>query len=432
MVVTHRRRLAVVVHQVVLAVHVGPPRELGQDPRGRRVRERQRLGSRCEERGVKQAPGIVDVVLALETAAVLEQRPPPEAGAEVPARVERLVVAFNGVAVAVGVVATHSGVVLEREPHPVGAAVEAGEAVVGAAVAAVVVAGAAADPEAARAERGLERLGLNGAEGAGAPGQGVRPPHHAKRLQRVRADVAQGRVHAGGARRERAGAVDEDADLLGVEPADRRVEVDRPAADRGHPRLAAEQLREILDAALLDLRRGRGQLRRHHLGHEGSDDHLLGERPHLERDRDVAPSRTGRDLSLAGREPGEAGYEQVVPGGHVEDESAASVGRRLPHDDITVGGVEDDGDARQGERVDVRHRPGHRPGVLGEGGCDRVQDHEKGREAPAAGDAFRAACHGYILYVCLRVSAMVMFAYSGQCSTAWAPDGSKIDIVSGR
>ena len=374
-VVPHRRRLAVVVHQVVFAVHVGPARELGQDPRGRHVRERQRVRLRLEERGVEQAPGIVEIVLPLETAAVLEQRPPPHAGTEVPAGVERLVVPFHGVAVAVAVVAAQARVVLEREPQPIRAAVKAGEAVVGAAVAAVVVAGAAADPEAARAERGLERLGLDGAEGAGPPGQGVRPPHHAQRLQRVRADVAQGRVHAGGARRERAGPVDEDADLLGVEPADRRVEVDRPAAERGHPRVAAERLREVLGDATLDLRRGRGQLRRH-LGHEGGDAHLLGERPDLQNDGEVHPARTGRDRPLTGREPEQARDEPVIAGRHaVELEPARPVGDRRRHDACVVAGIMEahetcgrakhDGGAGKRQPLRVRHRARHLRVFLG-------------------------------------------------------------------
>ena len=383
LVIPRRGRLVVVVHQVIFEVRIRTPDDLRQDSLRGRMRELQRVRLRLEEGGVEQTSRIVDVVLPLEAAAVLEQRPPAQTSPEVPARIERLVVPRHRVAAAVGVIASDPGVVLERESHAVGAAMQAGEPVVGAPVAAVVVAGAAAEPEIARAERRLEGLGLDRAERAGAPGERIRPPHDTKRLQRVRADVAQRRVHARGARRERAGSVDEHTDLLGVEAPDRRVEVDGAAPQRGHPCMTAERLRQILCDATFDLGRRANELGGH-LRHQGAHPHLLSERADRQRDCDeLGSAGTRRDRLDVPPEPEQARRHDVLSGRDaVDGERACPVGHRRG-DEITVRGAQLHRRTRQRQPLGVRHRPSHGSTGLGVQIRRRDQSRQQKRRARA-------------------------------------------------
>ena len=384
LVIPGRGRLVVVVHQVILEVRIRTPGDLRQNSLRRRMRELQRVRLRLEEGGVEQTSRIVDVVLPLEAAAVLEERPPAQTSPEVPARIERLVVSLHRVAAAVGVVASDPGVVLERESHAVGAAVQAGESVVGAPVAAVVVAGAAAEPEIARAERRLEGLGLDRAERAGAPGERIRPPHHTERLQRVRADVAQRRVHARGARRERAGAVDEHPDLLGVEAPDRRVEIDGAAPQRGHPRMAAERLRQILCDATFDLGRRAHELGGH-LRHQGAYPHLLRERADLQRDCDeLGSAGTHRDRPDVPPEPEQVRRHDVFSGRDaVDGERACPVGRHRG-DEVTARRTELHRRTRQRQPLGVRHCSSDGSTALGVQMRRRDQPRQQQRRARAA------------------------------------------------
>ena len=209
----------------------------------------------------------------------------------------------------------------------------------------------------------------------------------------MRADVAERRVHARRTRRERAGPVDENPDLLGVQPADRRIEVDRSAAHRGDPSMAAQRPREVLGDAPLDLRRRRDELRRQ-LRHERGDAHLLGERTDLERDGDVHDAGLGREPLLVRRETEQARREQVVAGRDaVEHEPAGPVRNRRPDEDAP-GGPQNDGGAGQRQPLRIGHRARHRPAILGVQGLGSRQARQQERQQQHAREAGRPAHAG--------------------------------------
>ena len=382
--VPQRRRLAVVVHRVTLEVHVRLAGDLADHAGGADVRQIEGVRLGLEQRRVEYPARIVDVVLPLVAAAVFEERPAGQPPAEAPAGVERLVVAGDRSAAAVRVVAADPGVVLEGEPRPAGAAMQARVRVVGAPVRSVVVPGAAADREAAARERRLERLDPDGAEGAGAPRERVRPPDHPQRLQRVRADVAESGIHPGRSGRERPGPVDEDADLLGVQPPHRGIEVDGAAPQGGHPGVVAQRLRQILREAPLHLRRGDDQLGRQ-LRHRRRDGHLLRERADFERQRHGGAVRIDDDRLLAGREAEQRSGEHVAAGRDVrQGERAGPVGRRRGDETAAARG-EDHRHARQREILGVGHRAGDLRPVLRQNAAAAEQGGERERDEHGRG-----------------------------------------------
>ena len=82
---------------------------------------------------------------------------------------------------------------------------------------------------------GTDGLDLQRRESPGAPSQGVRPFDDAQALRRVGADVGNVRIHPRRPGGESAGAVDKHADLIFLQAADRRFEVDRTATHRRDP-----------------------------------------------------------------------------------------------------------------------------------------------------------------------------------------------------
>ena len=320
-----------------------------------------RTSSACdwglEERGVQNAPRVVEIVLALEPAAVLQQRPGPEPRAEVPAGIERLVVTLHQVPVAVGVVAAGPAVVLEREAQAVAAPPQAGEAIARRAVAAIVGAYSATETEVAGSECGFERLGLNGAQGSAAPSERVGAAHHTERSERVRTDMAQAGVHPGRPGRKGPRAVDEDADLFRIQAPDRRIQVDGPAPEGRDAGMAPQRLRQILRHAPFNLRRRHDHLGRH-FRHERDDGHLLGERADLKRDGDrrVAPRIHGR---LGWSESEQRRLDHVGAAlGIRKSERAVPIRMRRSH---KLSGLRPEHHRHAGQRntLNVRHRSAH-------------------------------------------------------------------------
>ena len=345
---------------------------------------------RLEERRVENPPRIVDVVLLLVAAAVLEQRPFAQAASEAPARIERLVVALDRGAAAVGVVVAGARVVLEGETHPVRAAVQARQRVVGAAVGAVVVARAPAELEGAAREGGLERIGADGGQRTRAPRQRVGAPHDLQRLQRVRTDVAQRGIHARRAGGKRAGAVHEHADLFRVQPADRRIEVDGAAPQGSDAGVIAQRLGQILGHAAFELIRGDDQPVRY-LRHQRRHGDLLRERADLEGERGGDAARCDGNGFRVGLEPEQCGAQHVVAGGDGRQLEPAGAVRRRRRDEAAIESSEHDRCAGQGQLLGIGHHAGDRGAVPGLQGRrrdrDGKQESERGREPHPDGAA---------------------------------------------